>query len=370
MAQQLLQDRTPQAYAGVESFARKHSAEDAGSLAWLAVGYAHFLDRDFAKTIDPLSRAKPHAGDIGDYVAYYLAASYQQSGRLPEAVAALNTFDQTFPQSLLVRDAHVLYANALLADNRAKDAIALLESDRDPIRADLELALGRAYAAAGDPAKAVSVLRHLYFTLPLSFEASAAQPDLQRLSTTPGIAPPTFSERRARADTLARAKRFLEAADAYRDLLRDASSADKPLVQLALAESLHHSGQKGEAKQLLDSVQITSPEVAGQRLYDLGEMQRAANDDDGFLRTVDQIRQTAPTSSWLEQALLNAGLIRIGKSNSAFRRDPARLMRIGRHRGLACVRGVPPTQKMDLSSRSRSIRTQMSFLLRSTGADV
>jgi len=309
MAQQLLQNRTPQAYAGVEAFARKHSAEDAGSLAWLAVGYAHFLDHDFVKTIDPLSRAKPHAGDIGDYVAYYLAASYQQSGRLPEAVAALSTFDQTFPQSLLVRDAHVLYANALLADNRAKDAIALLEPDRDPIRADLELALGRAYAAAGDPAKAVSVLRHLYFTLPLSFEASAAQADMQRLSTTSGITPPTFAERRSRADVLARAKRYSEAADAYRDLMRDASSADKPAMQLGLAESLHHSGQNHEAKQLLDSVQITSPEVAAQRLFDLGEMQRAANDDDGFLRTVDQIRQTAPTSSWLEQALLNAGNI-------------------------------------------------------------
>src|SRR5207248_11566343 len=98
MARQLLQDRTPPAYAGVEAFARKHSAEDAGSLAWLAVGYAHFLDHDYAKAIDPLSRAKPHAGDIGDYVAYYLAASYQQSGRLPEAVASLSTFDQTFPK--------------------------------------------------------------------------------------------------------------------------------------------------------------------------------------------------------------------------------------------------------------------------------
>jgi soluble lytic murein transglycosylase len=309
MAQQLLQNRTPQAYAGVESFARKHSAEDAGALAWLAVGYARFLDRDFAKAVDPLSRAKPHGGDIGDYVAYYLAASYQQSGRLPEAVAALSTFDQTFPQSLLVRDAHVLYANALLADNRAKDAITLLEQDRDPIRADLELALGRAYATAGDAPKAVGVLRHLYFTLPLSFEASAAQADLQRLSAMPGIAPPTFAERRSRAEVLARAKRYQEAVDAYRDLLRDASSADQPGIQLALAESLQRSGQKREAKQLLDSVQITSPEIAAQRLYDLGEMQRASDDDDGFLHTVDQIRQTAPTSSWLEQALLYAGNI-------------------------------------------------------------
>jgi soluble lytic murein transglycosylase len=309
MAQQLLQNRTPQAYAGVESFARKHSAEDAGALAWLAVGYAHFLDRDFAKAIDPLSRAKPHGGDIGDYVAYYLAASYEQSGRLPEAVAALSTFDQTFPQSLLVRDAHVLYANALLADNRPKDAIALLEQDREPIRADLELALGRAYAAAGDSVKAVSTLRHLYFTLPISFEASAAQPDLQRLSAMPGIAPPWFAERRSRAEALARAKRYADAADAYRDLLRDASSADKPAIQLALAESLHHSGQNREAKQLLDSVQATSSDIAAQRLYDLGEMQRASNDDDGFLRTVDQIRQTAAASPWLEQALLYAGNI-------------------------------------------------------------
>jgi soluble lytic murein transglycosylase len=309
MARQLLQDRTPQAYLGVESFARKHSAEDAGSLAWLAVGYARFLDRDYAKAIDPLSRAKPHAGDIGDYVAYYLAASYLQSGRTPEAVAALSAFDESFPQSLMLRDAHVLYASALLTDNRPKDAIALLEKDREPIRSDLELLLGRAYAAAGEPAKAVTVLRHLYFSLPLSFEATAAQSELQKLASTPGISPPGFSERKTRADLLARAKRFPEAADAYRDLLRESAPADKPGIQLALAEAFHHSGQNREAKQLLDSVQITSPEIAAERLYDLGEMQRAVDQDDAFLQTVADIRQTSPTSPWLEQALLYAGNI-------------------------------------------------------------
>jgi len=309
MARQLLQDRTPQAYAGVETFARKHSAEDAGSLAWLAVGYAHFIDRDYAKAIDPLSRAKPHAGDIGDYVAYYLAASYLESGRTPEAVAALSAFDETFPQSLMLRDAHVLYASALLTDNRPKDAIALLEKDREPIRSDVELLLGRAYAAAADPAKAVTVLRHLYFSLPLSFEATAAQAELQKLASTPGISSPTFAERKTRADLLAHAKKFSEAADAYRDLLRDAAAADKPTIQLALAEALHHSGNNREAKQLLDTVQIASPEIAAERLYDLGEMQRAADQDDAFLQTVADIRQAAPTSPWLEQALLYAGNI-------------------------------------------------------------
>jgi soluble lytic murein transglycosylase len=309
MARQLLQDRTPQAYAGVETFARKHSDEDAGSLAWLAVGYAHFIDRDYAKAIDPLSRAKPHAGDIGDYVAYYLAASYLQSGRTPEAVAALNAFDENFPQSLMLRDAHVLYASALLSDNRPKDAIALLEKDREPIRSDLELVLGRAYAAAGDPAKAVSLLRHLYYSLPISPEAASAQTELQKLASTPGISPPAFADQRTRADLLARAKRFPEAADAYRDLLRDPSATDKPSIQLALAESLHHSGHDRDAKQLLDSVQITSPDIAAEKLYDIGEMQRAANQDDAFLQTVADIRQAAPTSTWLQQALLYAGNI-------------------------------------------------------------
>ncbi len=309
MARQLLQDRTPQAYTGVETFARKHSAEDAGSLAWLALGYAHFIDRDYAKAIDPLSRAKPHAGDIGDYVAYYLAASYLQSGRTPEAVAALSAFDESFPQSLMLRDAHVLYASALLTDNRPKDAVALLEKDREPIRSDLELLLGRAYAAAGEPAKAVTVLRHLYFTMPVSFEATAAQAELQKLASTPGISPPAFAEQKSRADLLAHAKKFAEAADAYRDLLRDAAAPDRPSIQLALAEASHHSGHDRDAKQLLDSVQITSPEIAAEKLYDLGEMQRAANQDDAFLQTVADIRQAAPTSPWLEQALLYAGNI-------------------------------------------------------------
>jgi len=309
MAQQLLQNRTPTAYAGVEAFARKHSAEDAGSLAWIAVGYAHFLDHDYAKAIEPLNRAKPHAGEIGDYVAYYVAASYLQSGRMAEGMASLGTFDKNFPGSLLIRDVHVLYANALISDNRAKEAVALLENDREPIRADLELALGRAYAAAGDPAKAVAVLRHLYYTLPLSFEAGVADGELQKLAATPGISPPSFGDRKNRADMLAHAKRYPEAVDAYRGLLNEATPTDRPSIQLSLADALRHSGQEREAKRLLDSVSVTTPEVAAQRLYDIGEMQRGANDDDAYLKTVADIRAAAPTSPWLDQALLNAANI-------------------------------------------------------------
>jgi len=116
MAQQLIQDRTPAAYAGVEAYARAHSKEDAGALAWLVVGYAHFIDKDYAKAIEPLNRAKPMAGDLGDYIAYYLGTCYLQTGHQAEGMAALANFGTTYPDSLLIRDAHLSYANALLSE--------------------------------------------------------------------------------------------------------------------------------------------------------------------------------------------------------------------------------------------------------------
>jgi hypothetical protein len=68
MARQLLENRTPAAYAGVQAYARKHSRDDAGALALLVVGYAHISDREYASAIAPLVRAQRHAGDLGDYV--------------------------------------------------------------------------------------------------------------------------------------------------------------------------------------------------------------------------------------------------------------------------------------------------------------
>ena len=196
-----------------------------------------------------------------------------------------------------------------MTDNRSKEADALLENDREPIRADLELVLGRAYQAAGDPAKAVGVLRHLYYTLPLSFEAGAAETELQKLAATPGVSPPSFGDRKSRADMLDHAKRYQEAVDAYRGLANEANPTDQPAIQLALADALRHAGQEKEARRVLDSLPASTPEAAAQRLYYIGEMQRAADHDDDYLKTLDQIRAAAPTSPWLDQALLNAANI-------------------------------------------------------------
>ena len=309
MARQLLQDRTPAGYAGVESFARRHAKDDAGALAWLVLGYAHTLDRDYARAIDPLNRAKLRAGDLGDYVTLYLGTSYYQTGRLAEAVATLSVFDKSYPESLLTRDAHVAYANALVADGRAPEAVELMESDRKPVRADLELALGHAYEAADQAAKALAVFRNLYFTMPLSWEAIQSEGELKKLAAVPQIQPPSFEERTTRAELLAKGKEFNEAANEYRALLNEAGSDDRLAIQMAMAEAMRHAGRDKEARKIFEAMPDPTPETKAERLFNLGEIARGANDDDGFLRILDQLRQTAPTSSWLEQALLSAGNI-------------------------------------------------------------
>ena len=309
MAQQLIRDRTPAAYAGVQAYAVRHSKEDAGALAYLVLGYARTLDHNYAEAIEPLNRAKPHAGDLGDYVTYHLGQAYFQTGRLAEAVATLNGFEKTYPESLLIRDTHVMYANALVADGRAPEAIELLEADRQPTRPDLELALGRAYQSANQPAKALTIFRNLYYTVPLSWEANQVQGDLDRLAAATQAQPVGVEARHTRADLLFKGKQYNEAANEYRGLVDAVSANDQPAVELQLADALRRAGQNRDAKRVLDSIPASTTEVNAEKLFNLGEIARATDDYDAFLRNVDQLRQSYPTSYSLEQALLSAGNI-------------------------------------------------------------
>ena len=302
MAQQLVQDRSPAGYAGVEAYARAHSKEDPGALAWLAVGYAHVLDHECPKAIDPLNRAKPLAGDLGDYVAYYLGTCYLQTGHQAEGLAALANFGTAYPDSLLIRDAHLSYAGALLAEGRASEAAELLEKDRLPARSDIEFALGRAYAALGQTQKAWDALANVYYNMPTAAEADAAFAELKRLPSAPT---PTPAQRKTRADLLMKAKRYNDAVDEYRELAIHASPEGRPAAELTLADALHRSGRDREAKSELTTLPGASPDQNAQRLFILGEVAWSSDENDVFYRTVDELRQTAPASSWLEQGLLS-----------------------------------------------------------------
>ena len=308
MARQLLQDRTPAAYAGVEAYAHRHSKEDAGSLAWLVIGYARTLDNDYPHAVDALSRAKPNAGDLGDYVDYYLATSFVQTKRTPEAITVLAEFEKNHPDSVLLRDARVMYGNALLSDGRPQEAVALLTKDRLPTRADQEMILARAYIAAGQDTLGVGILRMLYFAMPLSAESQQADLELRRLANS-GVKLPSESvdERKIRADLLLKGRRYDDAAGEYQSLTGAVEPAQRQTMQLAFGVSLRRGDRDRDAKRVLDSIPGLMPDQEAERLYNLALIARGANDENGVVKLTDQIRQVAPAGSSFEQALLLVG---------------------------------------------------------------
>lgn len=305
MASQLLQNRSRAAYAGVEGYARRHSTQDAGALAWLVLGYAHILDHDYAKAIDPLKRAKPQAGELGDYIAYLQALAYGGTGDGAHVVTTLQNFEKDYADSIFARDAYVVLANALIAENKLPDAVALLERHREPLRADVELALARASIRSGEVQKGAEALHRIYYGMPTSAEAEAAQADLSKLPAS-SVPPPTFSEKKIRADLLLQARHYSDVVPEYRALLSEASAADRPDLQVSLAVALHRSGHDKDAHDLLESITGASPEANARRIFSLEELARAKDDDAETIKQLDALRQAAPTSSWLDEGLLLA----------------------------------------------------------------
>jgi len=303
MAKQLLDMRTAPAYAGVQSYATRHAATDEGAMANLVLGYAHILDHEYPQALTYLKKAQPKSGELGDYVTYFTALA--QSGQSDnEAVAAtLHDFEQKYSDSIFARDAAALNINALLAANQPQSAILTALKYRAPQRADIELALGRAYLKTGDTQSGVETLRHLYYTMPLSEQADAAGVTLSGL----GALDASFPERKTRADLLAQGKRYRDATREYSSILSLAPSPEqRDAIQVSMAIAQYHAGDNRAARQTLESLQVTG-DANAQRLYFLADIARDEHDENRLNDLMAQMRQSAPASPFFEQSLLSAG---------------------------------------------------------------
>lgn len=304
MAIQLLDNRSSAAYAGVEAYAVKHQAEDAGALAWLVIGYARLQDSQYEQAVQPLKNAQAHAGELGDYVDYFLGSAQFSSGDARGAAATLEGFEKRYPDSLLASDEVMLQARALLAAGQAREAVRLLEAHRTPARAEVEVALGRAYAAAGQNDAAAEAWRRAFYTLPLDPAAGESGILLNALSERMKLPPPTQAERKQRADLLMQGKRYREAAEEYRFLLSEPHLVDEAGVRLGLGGALFRIKKYREARDILEKIPESSDERNAERLYYLAEMARGRGDQ-RFPDLLQALRNSGPHSPWLAQLLLS-----------------------------------------------------------------
>jgi soluble lytic murein transglycosylase len=308
MAQQLLENRTPQAYAGVEAYARKHAKDDAGPLAWLVIGYAHYLDKDYVNAQLSWDRAKALEPLLGDYLDYLQAAAYQGQGNNEGVLKTLEGFEQKYPDSLQSHDVIMLYASALLATNAPQRAAAYLEKHRLPLKADIEITLARAYLASGEKAKAEDIFRRIYFEMPTSVEAEGAAIELRTMGEQPPAG--SFDQRHARATLLTKARRYQDALNELSPLVEQAPPEKMLDIQTEFAAALYRARKRDDAQHLFESILVnpaSSVDVKAQALYFLAEISRDKDDGEKNRDYVSQLRTLAPDSTWMMDALLSAG---------------------------------------------------------------
>ncbi len=307
MAQQLVQFRTPAAYAGVETYAHAHAGTEAGALAWFAIGYAHYLDAQYPAAISAMQKAQPQIGELKDYVAFFIGNSYVASNNPEESLAYLRDFGTRFPDSLYAHDALISYARALLATNRSSEAIRLLEAHRTPASAETEYFLGKAYVQDGQGRAGAEILRRVYYNYATNYTADNAAADLKRIPEAASLPPVTYAEHQKRADALYKARRYPAAADEYLALADLAPASEQSAALIQLANSYMHDGNTRDARAALDRIPDDGSEASAEKWYQRAEIARNANDEAALTTILEHMRSTTPKSPWLESALFTAG---------------------------------------------------------------
>lgn len=307
MAQQLAQNRTPAAYAGVSHYAETHKG-DAAAAAYLALGHAYLLDHRLLEAVTALTHAEAAGGALDDYATYLTAQADMQSGQAPQAEKLLTSFATKYPDSVFVPQMPVLVAKLAILEGDPQTALRTLdEHGKEPLadKPDYLLSLARAQQLAGNTDQAAKTFRRVYRGWPLSPEASQAKTQLQSMGAN---APLTVAERQHHADALYAAGRYNEAADDYRALAGDAGIQDEETRdRLRVAAMACNYKLKQANREMVAALPDTNGEAGARRLYLLMELARDRGDVGEQQADVSQLEQRFPSSPWLAEALYSSG---------------------------------------------------------------
>ena len=304
MAQQLAATRSSASYVGVMNYAQTHPGVGAAT-ASLALGHAYTLDHRYSEASDAFRQAAGTDAALGDYADYLGAQAMMQAGRAAEVAPLLENFAQRHPESIFIDTAPVLLANAEMQQKNGPAAVKVLEEAQGThaaTRADFQYALGRAYQAAGDMAKAASVYRALFTTQPLTYEASQARLQMQGMGQGP-----TAAERKVHADQLFNAKRYGEASAEYNAIKNDPALAQPDRDALEIYSAVCDLKLKHLSRHDVEKLPATTDDSAALKLYLFAEISRTEKDRPAHGAIIAQMLEKYPTSRWFEEALYSGG---------------------------------------------------------------
>ena len=306
MAQQLDTLRTPEAYAGVTAYARKHSGE-AGAAAYLALGHAYLLDKRYAEAEQNLRQARQTGQELSDYADFLGAQASHEAGDEAGAEALLHGFLGRYPDSIFDVQAPELEANVLLGMNNAAGAQKVLAEAAGLAaedRSGFQLALGQTEFKLGQTAAAERTFKELLLGHPLAGEALVARARLTEMGAEASLTP---TELRSLGDAYYNAGRYGEAAEQYRALLRSPAVSAGERASIAVAAAACDWKLKRLTPAQVQGLPDTPDENGARRLYLLMELARDRADTADQQRIVAEMESRFSSSTWLAEALFSSG---------------------------------------------------------------
>jgi soluble lytic murein transglycosylase len=284
------------------------AADDAVSDLKAAV--AALQSKNEAAAIAALKGLSGRLPQIPDYVAWFQASAELSAGNYTAVPGALDPIWAQSPTSPLIGRAALLGAQAFGQTSNTAGAVSLLRKYYAALpQPQGDLALAKAFAAAGDPVSAAVYAQRVYYNYPAASESAEADTLAASLESQLGDQyPPAMG-----GAMLGRALKLLDAGhaeQAKKELLAlvprlGGDERDAALVKIGVAQYIAKDTKA--AQKYLADLTVQSPKADAERLHYLLLCARRANDRAAMSAELDELARLHPDSPWRLEALLAMG---------------------------------------------------------------
>ncbi len=275
-------------------------------LARLLRGYLRLQAKDYANAASLLTDSNiGRLTVLGDYAAYFHAQAIAGTGRNEDAEREFRHLAQTYPTSLLAREAVLQAAGSAMARGDYQTAIDSVELQAEKndgaalkLRADCLEKSGRTN-------EAILTLRKLYFDAPQSPEADKVGERLTSLGSS--TAAGDVSMLRRRADKLYDARLYALAAAAYDQIIRQFPNESSDEIRLIAGVSYYKADSFKQSADTLTKIRARTPKMAADALCYLGLAQLSLKTDAAAIQTLVDLRKVSPSSERVAELLYAIG---------------------------------------------------------------
>ncbi|HEV8146671.1 MAG TPA: transglycosylase SLT domain-containing protein [Bryobacteraceae bacterium] len=255
-------------------------------------------------TLKPVAKRLPK---LADYSNWFLASAELESKNYAEAVKDAEAVLISVPPSPLGSRAVLLAARAHVQNSEPAKALEVLRKHYDRLpQPQGDLAMARAFSAAGDSVSAAASYQRVFYNFPLSTEAPAAEAESEKLRVSLGEKyPPAMPNA-----MLGRALKLLESGRAalarkeLEALVPKLGGVERDIARVRIGVAQYNAKDTLRAHAYLSALKVESPEADAERLHYLLLASRRLKNQDDVNAALNRLARLYPNSKWRMEALI------------------------------------------------------------------